>query len=168
MPIYEYECEKCGVTFEAMQTISAKPMKTCNGLGCDEKDNGKVRRIVSQSGFILKGSGWYASDYPSEARKKGWEQESNQSKGANNSSPASTEDAKAPATEKKTKAEPARAEQSKSQAAAAPRVAWPSTPAASTNEAAPASAKSAAKNGVRGRGGGNVRTARHGRGPTTK
>ena len=85
MPIYEYECEKCGVTFEAMQTISAKPMKTCNGLGCDEKDNGKVRRIVSQSGFILKGSGWYTSDYPSEARKKGWEQESNQSKGANDS-----------------------------------------------------------------------------------
>ena len=109
MPIYEYECEKCGVTFEAMQTISAKPMKTCNGLGCDEKDNGKVRRIVSQSGFILKGSGWYASDYPSEARKKGWEQESNQSKGANDSSPASTEDAKAPAAGKKTKAEPATA-----------------------------------------------------------
>ena len=107
MPIYEYECEKCGVTFEAMQTISAKPMKTCNGLGCDEKDNGKVRRIVSQSGFILKGSGWYASDYPSEARKKGWEQESNQSKGANDSSPTSTENAKAPAAEKKTKAEPA-------------------------------------------------------------
>ena len=107
MPIYEYECEKCGVTFEAMQTISAKPMKTCNGLGCDEKDNGKVRRIVSQSGFILKGSGWYASDYPSEARKKGWEQESNQSKGANDSSPTSTENAKAPAAEKKTKAAPA-------------------------------------------------------------
>ena len=107
MPIYEYECEKCGVTFEAMQTISAKPMKTCNGLGCDEKDNGKVRRIVSQSGFILKGSGWYASDYPSEARKKGWEQESNQSKGANDSSPTSTENAKAPAAQTKTKAEPA-------------------------------------------------------------
>ena len=107
MPIYEYECEKCGVTFEAMQTISAKPMKTCNGLGCDEKDNGKVRRIVSQSGFILKGSGWYASDYPSEARKKGWEQESNQSKGANDSSPKATENAKAPAAQTKTKAEPA-------------------------------------------------------------
>ena len=107
MPIYEYECEKCGVTFEAMQTISAKPMKTCNGLGCDEKDNGKVRRIVSQSGFILKGSGWYASDYPSEARKKGWEQESNQSKDAADGSPAPAADAKVPTTEKKAKAEPA-------------------------------------------------------------
>tara|TARA_B100000953_G_scaffold60140_2_gene47776 strand:- start:172 stop:573 length:402 start_codon:yes stop_codon:yes gene_type:complete len=107
MPIYEYECEKCGVTFEAMQTISEKPMKTCNGLGCDEKDNGKVRRIVSQSGFILKGSGWYASDYPSEARKKGWEQESNQSKDAADGSPAPAADAKVPTTEKKAKAEPA-------------------------------------------------------------
>ena len=105
MPIYEYECEKCGVTFEAMQNISAKPLKTCNGLGCDDKDNGKVHRIVSQSGFILKGSGWYASDYPSEDRKKGWEKESNQSKGGADASPAPAGD-KTPAAEKKAKPEP--------------------------------------------------------------
>tara|TARA_Y100001934_G_C11833437_1_gene531672 strand:- start:179 stop:577 length:399 start_codon:yes stop_codon:yes gene_type:complete len=103
MPIYEYECEKCGVTFEAIQAMSAKPLKTCNGLGCDDKENGKVHRIVSQSGFILKGSGWYASDYPSEDRKKGWEKESGQSKGGADASPASTVDTKAPATEKKAK-----------------------------------------------------------------
>ena len=70
MPIYEYECKKCGATFETMQSVSAKPLKTCQGLGCANKDNGKVRRLVSTSGFILKGSGWYASDYPSEDRKK--------------------------------------------------------------------------------------------------
>ncbi len=80
MPIYEYECDKCGAVFEAMQAMSAKPLKTCNGLGCDDKDNGKVRRLVSASGFILKGSGWYTSEYPSEARKKGWEKESKQGK----------------------------------------------------------------------------------------
>ena len=80
MPIYEYECDKCGATFEAIQAISAKPLKTCNGLGCDDKDNGKVHRLVSASGFILKGSGWYTSEYPSESRKKGWEQESKQGK----------------------------------------------------------------------------------------
>jgi putative FmdB family regulatory protein len=107
MPIYEYECDKCGVTFEAMQGISAKPLKTCNGLGCDDKDNGKVRRIVSASGFILKGSGWYTSEYPSEARKKGWEQEGKQSKGGGDAAPAPAADAKAPAAEKKAKAEPA-------------------------------------------------------------
>jgi putative FmdB family regulatory protein len=105
MPIYEYECDKCGVTFEAMQGISAKPLKTCNGLGCDDKDNGKVRRIVSASGFILKGSGWYASDYPSEDRKKGWEKESKQPKGGGDAAPAPAVDAKAPAAEKKVKAE---------------------------------------------------------------
>ena len=107
MPIYEYECEKCGVTFEAMQAISARPFKTCNGLGCDDKDNGKVHRIVSQSGFILKGSGWYASDYPSEDRKKGWEQESGQPKKSADASAASSTDTKTSAAEKKPKPEPA-------------------------------------------------------------
>jgi putative FmdB family regulatory protein len=80
MPIYEYECDKCGAVFEAMQAISAKPLKTCKGLGCNDKDNGKVRRLVSASGFILKGSGWYTSEYPSEARKQGWEKDSKQEK----------------------------------------------------------------------------------------
>ena len=106
MPIYEYECDKCGVTFEAMQGISAKPLKTCNGLGCDDKDNGKVRRIVSASGFILKGSGWYASDYPSEDRKKGWEKESKQPKASNDAPHDPKSETKAPAAEKKAKAEP--------------------------------------------------------------
>ena len=71
MPIYEYECEKCRSTFEAMQAMSAKPLKNCNKSNC----KGKVNRLVSASGFVLKGSGWYTSDYPSEARKKGWESE---------------------------------------------------------------------------------------------
>ena len=71
MPIYEYECEKCNTTFEAMQSISTKPLKKCTVLDC----KGKVHRLVSASGFILKGSGWYTSDYPTEARKKGWESE---------------------------------------------------------------------------------------------
>ncbi len=74
MPIYEYECEKCHTTFEVMQQVSAKPLKTHKSENCD----GKVRRLVSASGFILKGSGWYATDYPSEARKQGWEKEQKQ------------------------------------------------------------------------------------------
>ena len=100
MPIYEYECDKCGAVFEAMQAISAKPLKTCNGLGCDDKDNGKVRRLVSSSGFILKGSGWYTSEYPSEARKKGWEKESKQGKSDTGTpaAPVPTAEASAPQT----------------------------------------------------------------------
>ena len=103
MPIYEYECDKCGVTFEAIQAISAKALKTCKGLGCNDKDNGKVHRLVSASGFILKGSGWYTSEYPSDARKKGWEQESKQGK-TDSGTPASAptteaSSAKTPASE---------------------------------------------------------------------
>ena len=94
MPIYEYKCDKCDAVFEAMQAISARPLKTCNGIGCDDKDNGKVHRLVSASGFILKGSGWYTSEYPSEARKQGWEKESKQGKKDTGApAPASTPEA---------------------------------------------------------------------------
>ena len=48
MPIYEYECEKCNTTFEAMQSVSAKPLKTCTMLGC----KGKVHRLVSALSLI--------------------------------------------------------------------------------------------------------------------
>ena len=78
MPIYEYLCKKCDTQFEVIQAISAKPLKNCTLESC----NGKVERLVSASGFILKGSGWYSSDYPSESRKKGWEAEQKAASGA--------------------------------------------------------------------------------------
>ena len=34
-----------------------------------------MRRVISQTAFVLKGSGWYVTDYPSEARRKGMEGE---------------------------------------------------------------------------------------------
>ena len=83
MPIYEYECEKCNTTFEAMQSVSSKPLKKCNKSSC----KGKVHRLVSASGFIFKGSGWFTSEYPSDARKKGWESES-QNTNASKNTPA--------------------------------------------------------------------------------
>ena len=92
MPIYEYECEKCNTTFEIMQSVSAKPLKTCTGLGC----KGRVHRLVSTSGFILKGSGWYTSDYPSEARKKGWESESQQATSGKKSNDTSADKTSVP------------------------------------------------------------------------
>ena len=96
MPIYEYECEKCRTTFEAMQAISARPLKNCNKPNC----KGKVHRLVSASGFILKGSGWYTSDYPSEARKKGWESEGqNATASSNTNADNDTSNKKTPAPE---------------------------------------------------------------------
>lgn len=61
MPIYEYECPKCGV-FEAVQKVSEKPLR-CNP-DCQEKDCPKsAERLVSASAFHLKGGGWYKTDY---------------------------------------------------------------------------------------------------------
>lgn len=56
MPIYEYRCSQCGV-FEATQRITERPLKRCPTC------QGKVERIISATSFVLKGSGWYATDY---------------------------------------------------------------------------------------------------------
>jgi putative FmdB family regulatory protein len=69
VPTYEYLCDKCGRTFEVRQRISAPPLKTCETCG------GAVRRLISSTTFILKGEGWYVTDYPSAARKKAAESE---------------------------------------------------------------------------------------------
>ena len=57
MPIYEYECAQCGRIQEAMQKFSDKPLKKCSQC------SGKLYKLISQSSFHLKGSGWYATDY---------------------------------------------------------------------------------------------------------
>ena len=57
MPIYEYRCSKCGKTFEALQSISARPIVKC--IYCQ----GKTKKIVSLSSFQFKGNGWYITDY---------------------------------------------------------------------------------------------------------
>ena len=56
MPIYEYGCERCGV-FEEMQRITDPPLSKC------PKCKRKVRRLISQTSFQLKGRGWYVTDY---------------------------------------------------------------------------------------------------------
>ncbi|HJQ84707.1 MAG TPA: zinc ribbon domain-containing protein [Candidatus Binatia bacterium] len=56
MPIYEYQCEQCGV-FEEMQRITDPPLSRC------PKCRRKVKRLISNTSFQLKGSGWYVTDY---------------------------------------------------------------------------------------------------------
>lgn len=59
MPTYDYKCEKCGKHFEIFHSISEKK-KDCPDPKCD----GKLQRLMSKgSGFILKGSGFYETDY---------------------------------------------------------------------------------------------------------
>lgn len=57
MPIYEYECPSCGNRFEKLVRINAEP-PPCESCGGTE-----VRKLVSASGFILKGGGWYKDHY---------------------------------------------------------------------------------------------------------
>ncbi|MBX3026450.1 zinc ribbon domain-containing protein [bacterium] len=56
MPIYEYRCEKCG-DFEVTQRITEDPLKKCPTC------RRKVRKLISNTSFQLKGSGWYITDY---------------------------------------------------------------------------------------------------------
>lgn len=63
MPLYEYNCEACGATFELIRKFSDPPADSCPKCG-----QGPLRKLVSSPAFHLKGSGWYATDY---ARKSG-------------------------------------------------------------------------------------------------
>jgi putative FmdB family regulatory protein len=79
VPTYEYECGKCRRVFEIRQRISEPPLTTCDVCG------GAVHRLLSAAPFILKGEGWYVTDYPSESRKKAREAEKSSSSSADSS-----------------------------------------------------------------------------------
>src|SRR5947209_2093415 len=57
MPLYEYECKKCGHRFEKIQLFSAPMLKKCPECG------GKIEQMISAPAFQFKGSGWYVNDY---------------------------------------------------------------------------------------------------------
>ncbi|MFQ5951906.1 MAG: FmdB family zinc ribbon protein [Candidatus Omnitrophota bacterium] len=64
MPTYEYKCEACGHDFELFQSMTDKPLKEC------PECSGKVRRLIGAgSGIILKGSGFYQTDYKNSCPK---------------------------------------------------------------------------------------------------
>ncbi|NIP38882.1 MAG: zinc ribbon domain-containing protein [Candidatus Dadabacteria bacterium] len=65
MPIYEYECKKCGDVIEAIQGFSDAPLRKHKECG------GKLERMISLSSFHLKGSGWYDTEYGKKKVKRG-------------------------------------------------------------------------------------------------
>jgi putative FmdB family regulatory protein len=65
MPIYEYQCQKCGHTLEALQKFSDKPLRECPECGRHQ-----LKRLVSAPLFRLAGSGWYETDFKSEKELK--------------------------------------------------------------------------------------------------
>src|SRR5215471_3838159 len=62
MPIYEYRCDKCEREFEVEQRITDPPLGACPK--CRSR---KVRRLISQTSFVLKGGGWYSDLYSSKS-----------------------------------------------------------------------------------------------------
>lgn len=64
MPIYEYHCDRCNDDFEVTQKISDAPLTEC------PRCQGPVEKLISQSSFVLKGSGWYMTDYARKGSSK--------------------------------------------------------------------------------------------------
>ena len=60
MPIYEYECQKCGDILEVNQKMTDPPLKRHNGAS---ECGGKLVKLMSMNSFHLKGTGWYKTDY---------------------------------------------------------------------------------------------------------
>lgn len=58
MPIYEYVCKSCGHQFDMMQKMGESNIQECENCGKEQAE-----RIISQTSFMLKGTGWYTTDY---------------------------------------------------------------------------------------------------------
>jgi putative FmdB family regulatory protein len=85
MPTYEYTCEKCGLEFELLQSMSAAPLKSCPKEVCAQKKwgHGKVKKMISSgAGLLFKGSGFYITDYRSEGYKQSAKKDSGEAKAA--------------------------------------------------------------------------------------
>lgn len=64
MPIYEYHCNACGHTHDALQKLGAEPLITCPACNEDQ-----LKKKISAAGFRLKGGGWYETDFKSGSKK---------------------------------------------------------------------------------------------------
>jgi putative FmdB family regulatory protein len=60
MPVYTYRCDACGVQFEKHQSFHDEPLKTCPE--CRKK---KLRKVITPTKIVFKGSGFYATDHKS-------------------------------------------------------------------------------------------------------
>jgi putative FmdB family regulatory protein len=65
MPIYEYQCESCGHHLDALQKVGDRPLRKCPDCG-----KPKLKRLLSAPMFLLKGSGWYETDFKSDKERK--------------------------------------------------------------------------------------------------
>lgn len=92
MPLYEYQCEKCGGVFETMQKFSDEPIAVHDNCG------GPVHRLISAPALQFKGSGWYITDYAKDSgsksngsSEKSESKDSKESKGSKDSKTSTSE-----------------------------------------------------------------------------
>lgn len=64
MPLYEYQCAKCGKRTEKIESVSGPHLKKCPHCG------GKVERLLTAPAIQFKGSGWYVTDYAGKSGAK--------------------------------------------------------------------------------------------------
>ena len=64
MPIYSYKCDSCGHQSDVLQKISDSPLKDCPA--CSE---GSYRKQLTAAGFVLKGGGWYVTDFKNQNKE---------------------------------------------------------------------------------------------------
>ena len=94
MPLYEYECKKCGHRFEKIQKFSDKMVKKCPECG------GQVEQMISAPAVQFKGSGWYVTDYAQKSGSQGSSSSDSSSKDKKDEKPKSDSTSKdAPAKE---------------------------------------------------------------------
>ena len=77
MPVYEYQCKKCGREFEYQQRMSDPDKTLCEACGAEA-----LERMISRTAFTLKGGGWYKDLYASSKPEKASDASSGESKPA--------------------------------------------------------------------------------------
>jgi len=109
MPTYEYSCEKCGGTFEIVQSMRDETLRECPKELCRQKKwgHGKVKRLIGTgAGLIFKGSGFYITDYRSDSYREAAKKDAP-------AAPAAAGEKTAGSTESNTSATPAKAPEGK-------------------------------------------------------
>jgi len=114
VPLYEYECGKCGHRFERIQKHSDPHVKTC------PKCKGKVKRLPSAPAIQFKGSGWYITDYARKGQSSGDEKTSDE-KAKKTSEEKSTEEKSADEKPSKEKSADEKSDKDKKAASKATR-----------------------------------------------
>ena len=107
MPIYEYQCQKCG-TIEVTRRITEKALTKCPTC------KNKVKKLISNTSFQLKGTGWYVTDYARKGQTNGDSKSDNGSKSASSDSTSDGSSKPSSSSESKTESKKSEAKTSES------------------------------------------------------